>query len=287
MTQKNIDFGTFPDDPAADAIRTAFQKVQQNFTELYTTTLSGAVSTVNRTQGAGITVNNPTGNVIVTANIACVQVSTSTLSIGRDGNGGTSALITQSSQVLVIDLPETISTGGINLTDNANIAGTANVGNLISIGNVVAGNVNTIGTANVGILTVTGNANVGNIGSSGVVISSGNVSGANVISSGYMIHSVNPAMTAAGSTQGTATVIANDMNIIATANVGEGVVLPIAVAGMMLTVTNTTANTVKVYPSLGAQINLLGSDIPVEQVSNLTLQYIAPVSGQWYTVGTI
>ena len=34
MAQQNIDCGTFPDDPSADAIRTAFQKVQQNFTEI-------------------------------------------------------------------------------------------------------------------------------------------------------------------------------------------------------------------------------------------------------------
>jgi len=34
MAQQNIDFGTFPDDPSADAIRTAFQKVQQNFNEI-------------------------------------------------------------------------------------------------------------------------------------------------------------------------------------------------------------------------------------------------------------
>ena len=30
MAQKNIDFGSYPDDPDADAIRTAFQKTQQN-----------------------------------------------------------------------------------------------------------------------------------------------------------------------------------------------------------------------------------------------------------------
>ena len=33
--QKNINFGAFPDDPSADAIRTAFDKTQQNFTEVY------------------------------------------------------------------------------------------------------------------------------------------------------------------------------------------------------------------------------------------------------------
>lgn len=287
MTQKNIDFGTFPDDPSADAIRTAFQKVQQNFTELYTTTLSSAVSSVNRTQGAGITVNNPVGNVIVSANIACVQVSTSTLSIGRDGNGGASALITQSSQVLVIDLPETISTGNMILTGDANITGTANVGQLISIGNTVAGNIATTGTANIGILSVSGNANVGNIGISGLIAATGNVTGANVTASGYVIHSVDVSVTAAGTTQGTAAALAKEINIVTTANSGTGVVLPIAVPGMILTVTNTTANTVSVYPAVGAQINQLGVDAALSQLSNVTLQYIAPTSGQWYTTGTI
>ena len=87
MAQRNIDFGTFPDDPQADAIRTAFTKVQQNFTEVYAGVEGASVASVNRTPGAGITVSSPTGNVIVTANIACVQVHTSTLSIGRDSNG--------------------------------------------------------------------------------------------------------------------------------------------------------------------------------------------------------
>ena len=35
MAQQYIDFGTFPNDPAADPIRAAFQKIQNNFTDLY------------------------------------------------------------------------------------------------------------------------------------------------------------------------------------------------------------------------------------------------------------
>ena len=70
MAQRNIDFGTFPDDPDADAIRTAFDKVQQNFSELFGGLQDQAVISVNRTSGAGITVNSPTGNVVITANIA-------------------------------------------------------------------------------------------------------------------------------------------------------------------------------------------------------------------------
>ena len=107
MSQENINFGSFPDDPSADAIRTAFDKVQNNFNQIFGANAGGEVAevnSVNRTAGSGITVNYPTGNVIVSANIACVQVSTSSLSIGRGSNGGSNATITQSSQTLVIDI---------------------------------------------------------------------------------------------------------------------------------------------------------------------------------------
>ena len=75
MAQRNIDFGTFPNDPDADAIRTAFEKVQLNFTELFSGLQDQAVISVNRTPGQGISVNSPTGNVVVNADIACVTVT--------------------------------------------------------------------------------------------------------------------------------------------------------------------------------------------------------------------
>ena len=119
MAQQNVDFGTFPDDPNADAIRTAFRKTQQNFDQLFATAEQQAVLSVNRTPGAGITVNSPTGNVVVSANIACVQVSTSTLSIGISANGSNSAVLTSTNQVLVVDLPNTISNvANITLVNN-------------------------------------------------------------------------------------------------------------------------------------------------------------------------
>ena len=75
MAQRNIDFGTFPNDPDADAIRTAFQKTQENFTELLAGLQDQAVLSVNKTPGTGITVNPVTGNVVVNANIACARIS--------------------------------------------------------------------------------------------------------------------------------------------------------------------------------------------------------------------
>jgi len=201
MAQQNIDFGTFPDDPDADAIRTAFQKVQNNFNELFATTTAGSVTSVNR--GAGIDVNSPTGNVIVTANLAQVVVNTSSLSIGRGSNGGTTATITTSAQTLVIDInPANVFSGNFSgvsgalanlngtLTSNSNSqpnitsvgtltslavtgnlsSGNANLGNL-SIANYVTGTLTTAAQPNItsvgtlSNLSVTGNSNLGNLAS--------------------------------------------------------------------------------------------------------------------------
>ena len=201
MSQQNIDFGTFPDDPDADAIRTAFSKVQNNFTELFATTTAGSVVSVNG--GAGISVNTPTGNVIVTANLAQVVVSTSSLRIGQNSNGGTTAVINSSIQTLVIDInPANVFSGNFSgvsgalanlngtLTSNSNSqpnitsvgtltslavtgnisSGNANLGNL-AIANYFTGtlttnaqpNITSVGT--LGNLSVTGNSNLGNLAS--------------------------------------------------------------------------------------------------------------------------
>ena len=105
MSQQNIDFGSFPDDPSADAIRTAFSKVQNNFDQLFAANANSAVTSINRTPGTGITTNSPTGNVIISANIACVKVSSSSLNMGiAPANGNSNVTITSSSQTIAIDI---------------------------------------------------------------------------------------------------------------------------------------------------------------------------------------
>ena len=110
MAQRNIDFGAFPDDPDADAIRSAFEKVQLNFTEVFAGLGDQAVVSVNKTAGPGVYLVNgsPVGNVVLGANISCVQFTSTTLSLTRDapGNGspGGSATITDSTQTLYIDI---------------------------------------------------------------------------------------------------------------------------------------------------------------------------------------
>ena len=557
MSQNNIDYGSFPDDPSADAIRTAFTKVQNNFTQLFAANANSAVTSINRTPGAGITVNNPTGNVIISANIACVKISTSSLSVGIGGNGGTNATMVTSAQTLVIDIDPaqvlsnyfaspsnglavfngTLSSNSnaqsnitslgtlLNLgvagnitTSNLSITGTSNLGNSttanyfigsgnnlsniqganvtgavayattansvavanvsgigniatinldgnvsnilygngvfanspvtydntnvatflasygsntisttgnVSVGNIIgngqaltslaganvtgtvanatfatsAGSANSVAVANVsGIgniatvnldgnlsnilygngvfasapitygnsnvvtflaafgsnsISTTGNVSVGNIIGNGQALTDiagnnvsgavayattansvavanvsgigniatinfdgnvgnvlrgngswgptvfangaftsnasclltvpGNMCAANVIVADYFLHSVATGITATGSTQGTAAEITKEINVVSTAAFGTGVVLPTAVEGMVITITNTSANSLLVYPATGAAINSLVANAALTQVTNATLQFVAPTTTQWYT----
>ena len=141
MSQQNIDFGAFPDDPSADAIRSAFQKVQDNFDEVYTGLTSASVNSVNRSTGAGITVNSPTGNVVVSANIANVTVSSPNLIFGTSlAVLSSSAVYTSSTQVLYVVVPNTFSVGNIVLSGSANISGNLSVSGNVNLGNAVVAN---------------------------------------------------------------------------------------------------------------------------------------------------
>lgn len=156
MAQKNIDFGSFPDDPSADAIRTAFQKTQDNFTELYNTLRQTGVISLNRTPGAGVTVNQPTGNVILQANIANIDVRSTSLilNIGSPGNkdyqGNTAALYTQTNQKLYIDLPNNMTVSNTIILPAIGDSGYSGYNSNIKI----------FGGSNTNILTTDGTGNV-------------------------------------------------------------------------------------------------------------------------------
>ena len=155
MAQENIDFGGFPDDPSADAIRTAFNKVQNNFNQLFSTNAGSTVNSINRTPGAGITVNYPTGNVVISANLAALNVTTSSLSIGRGSNGNTAANITSTAQTLVVDIdPSNVFSNNFATPGG----GLANFNGILTSNSANQPNITRVGTLTT--LTVSGNANI-------------------------------------------------------------------------------------------------------------------------------
>jgi hypothetical protein len=199
MAQRNIDFGSFPDDPNADAIRTAFQKVQENFSELFSGLQDQAVISVNRTAGTGITVNSPTGNVIVSANIAQVRIQSSTLdlSTGSNASPASLAVINTGTVPFFINLPQsvtgisditlsgTLTAANANITSqlngsSANFTGNITSLNTITSNSLVANTLSIASSANiVGLLSVTGNVNVSSSVNAVNVTATGNISASN------------------------------------------------------------------------------------------------------------
>lgn len=102
---------------------------------------------------------------------------------------------------------------------------------------------------------------------------------------GNYLRSVQTGISAAGSTQGTATALTKDISVVSTVSASQGVVLPTAVTGMVLIVNNTSATSLNVYPASGAAINSLATNAAYTHVAGASLQYYAVSSTQWYTVG--
>jgi hypothetical protein len=146
----------------------------------------------------------------------------------------------------------------------------------------------TAGLSGITTLSATGNANVGNIGT-GIVTATGNVTGANIISTTNHIFSVATGIAAAGTTQATATAVSKDFNVVSTVSSGNGISLPTAVAGMRITIVNTSANALLVYPLGNGIINTQAANASYSQPAGARLDFICTAAatapgGQWYTL---
>jgi hypothetical protein len=178
------------------------------------------------------------------------------------------------------------SYGSNTMTTTGNVS----VGNIIGNGQALTGLAGANVTGQVGNALVAGTvytaaqSNITSVGTLTSLSVSGNATVGNIITNNYMIHSVGTSISAAGTNQGTGTSLTKEINIVSTVASGSGVVLPTAVAGMIINVTNTNANTLLVYPASGAQINSLGTNAGFSQ-GTTTIQFIAPTTTQWYTVG--
>jgi hypothetical protein len=160
------------------------------------------------------------------------------------------------------------ATGLTGATGSAGVAGGANTQIQFNDATAFGGSANLTFDKSTNVLTVTGN-----------------ISTANVTASAYHIRSVGTGISAAGSVQANATVLAKEFNQVTTVSAGQGVKLPTTVAGMAIVVTNTSANSLLVYPDTGAAINTLSANAALSQAAGSTVQFVAISATQWYTVG--
>jgi hypothetical protein len=178
------------------------------------------------------------------------------------------------------------TTNNLTITGNIVVNTGAYYGNGSGLSAIAGGNVTgQVGNALVaGTVYTNAQPNITSVGTLTSLTTSGNISAANVTASSYHIRSVATGISANGSTQGTATAITKEINIISTVASGAGIILP-AIAGAVVTITNTSANSLLVYPATGASINSLSANAAFTQGAGSTLQFIAPTATQWYTVG--
>ncbi len=85
---------------------------------------------------------------------------------------------------------------------------------------------------------------------------------------------VSPSLTATGTTQATALIMINGINMLGTVTSGTGVVMsPQNLPGTSQTVYNGGANPVNVYPPLGSRINNLAVNAPHLLATNTSCIY--------------
>jgi hypothetical protein len=153
MAQQNIDYGTFPNDPSADAIRIAFEKVQNNFTELYgnLSAIAGNVSAI--TAGTGIITSGSTGNVTIDSIFSSLTVHSDTIEITGIGGfippGGIPLrdyTVNNSTNTLFLEIgpSSNLSFDNLSLTSNLTVNGStissANANIVLGNGNIILSN---------------------------------------------------------------------------------------------------------------------------------------------------
>jgi hypothetical protein len=239
--------------------------------------------------------NALTGNVAESANAAFVANTSNGALYATTFVGALSGAATTAGTVTTAAQPNITSVGtltslGVNGTVTA-VAFTANTGVFTGNGSglsaIAGGNV-TGQVANALVAGTVYTAAQGNITSVGTLTSlnsSGNITAPNLIANtGMFISSVNAAVSAAGTAQGNATALTTQINVVSTVASGAGVRLPTAVAGMRVTIMNTSANALAVYPASTAAINSAAANVAFSQAAGARLDFVATSTTQWYTL---
>lgn len=224
------------------------------------------------------------GRVTSISNGASVGTVTSVGVTPGFGIQVTGSPVTTSGNITILNTGVTRLNAGTNISlsgSNGNVTISATgpgTGTVTSVGissstlSIVGSPITAAGTITVEIPT-TGTTTVGNL-----------------IVSGNFISSVNAAVTAAGSTQGTATPLTKQINVVSTVVSGaNGVSLPTAVAGYRITIINTSANALNVYPLGNGTINGGAANTAYSQSSGDKFDFICVNSatapgGVWYTM---
>ena len=232
---------------------TVYTAAQPNITSVGTLTgltSSGAVSITNSTAATSRT----TGALIVTGGI------------GASANSFFTNLNVASNIAYVA--PNGANTINSTMLNGGTLAWSGNAGQLFSIADNMTGNIFTVNDVS-GIPMIS-------------VDAGGNIQFA--ASGGFVNYGVTSGITAAGSTQGTATALTRPINVVSTVSASTGVILPTVPAGARIIIMNTSGTALNVYPPSGAAINSGSTNAAYSMPAGVRLEYISTSSTQWYTM---
>lgn len=91
----------------------------------------------------------------------------------------------------------------------------------------------------------------------------------------------NLTISAAGTTQATATAITTSNNFVTTVGAGAGVILPAVQQGDWLIIYNSGANALSIYPPVGGKINQLSTNAAMTLATNTNVIFFCFSSTQF------
>ncbi len=99
----------------------------------------------------------------------------------------------------------------------------------------------------------------------------------NLTATGYVLPSVGNALTAAGNNRATALQLAKEINNITTAAASTGVILPVGVIGMRITIFNAGASATQVYASASETIDTIAgaTGVPLTNAKRCDFFFVA------------
>lgn len=213
---------------------------------------------------ANFIVSKLTGTQHIT--VGSLQVDGGNITAGISGTAG-----------YVASFPSAATSGSLRLV------GVASSGDfVVSISNASHGQASTISIPDGGQSTssflITNSAGT-------QTIATGNVA----MTAGYMQQSVVNALTAhVGGGQGSALALTRQINRVTTVTTsGDSVLLPVSVAGRVVTVINAAAaNAMDVFPQSGDIINALSANTALSVAANKTITFYCAVAGTWNSLLT-
>jgi hypothetical protein len=236
---------------------------------------------------------NVTGQVSFAATANAVAGANVSGTVSSATTSGTVTTAAQPNITSVGTLTSVAVTG--NITAGNVYANSGTIGAQILKGD--GGNISNIQAANIsgvvasattaGTITTSAQPNITSVGTLTSLGVSGNTTSNNISSNNYVIVSANSSITAAGTTQGTATQLASSINVVTSVPASSGVKLPVAEAGMRIIVRNSTSTALNVYPNTGAAIEPALANAPYTLSATTSMEFFCSTgggSGQWFTL---